>query len=403
MAINLDAMTIRRLPLREKPYYVTDEEVPSLQLRVSPNGEKSWSIRYRVGQHQRRLTLGSLKIFSLEKARKHARLEIIKAKTGGDPALQKKAQREAVTVGAFATIYLEKYAKRKKRIASWKSDEQNLTYKILPRWKARAMSSITQAEIVTLLDDIADTAPIQANRIRSLLHTVFNYAIKRGVVSANPVTATDRPGTEISRERCLDASEIRSFWAACDTLDPLLAAYYRLRLATGQRGGEVRAMRWSDVDLDTKVWTIPKEIAKNGREHKVPLNAIAHAIISTVRASVEARRIEGDPPVDASRYVLEGVRRTTQREAASAAFAILPDFRGHDLRRTCATHMAEHGVAQQVLSKILNHSKKSDVTNVYNRFPYEQEKRAALELWSRVLTGILEDRKTSSVVAFAKK
>ena len=54
-----------------------------------------------------------------------------------------------------------------------------------------------------------------------------------------------------------------------------MQAYFRLRLITAQRGCEVAAMKWSHVDLAKKWWTIPSEIAKNGKTHRVPLSTLA--------------------------------------------------------------------------------------------------------------------------------
>jgi integrase len=65
------------------------------------------------------------------------------------------------------------------------------------------------------------------------------------------------------------------------------------------------------------------------------------------------------------------------------------DFRPHDLRRTCATRLAEMGVADSVLKMILNHSLGSDITGVYNQYKYFEERKQALDAWSKRLTVIV--------------
>ena len=97
-----------------------------------------------------------------------------------------------------------------------------------------------------------------------------------------------------SRERELTEDEIRTFWAATETMAPAMQAYFRLRLITAQRGCEVAAMKWSNVDLAKKWWTIPSEIAKNGKTHRVPLSTLAVEIILTPRAHPSSLSLKAD-------------------------------------------------------------------------------------------------------------
>jgi integrase len=69
------------------------------------------------------------------------------------------------------------------------------------------------------------------------------------------------------------------------------------------------------------------------------------------------------------------------------------DFRPHDLRRTCATRLAELGVADVVLKMILNHSLGSDISGVYNQYKYFEERKQALDAWSKRLLLIVTDLK----------
>jgi integrase len=73
------------------------------------------------------------------------------------------------------------------------------------------------------------------------------------------------------------------------------------------------------------------------------------------------------------------------------------DIRGHDLRRTAASLMASGGVPRFVISRILNHSEKKNITSVYDRYSYDAEKRAAMEFWHRQLSAILKSKSASSV------
>ena len=125
------------------------------------------------------------------------------------------------------------------------------------------------------------------------------------------------------------------------TISESHAALLKLRLLTAQRGGEVALMRWQDLDLRSRWWTIPGAFTKNGEPHRVPLVDRAVAIIRARQPDERATR-ETD-------YVFarrDGTAPLDRAMKATGAIARVLgiDFRGHDLRRTAATRMAAAGV-----------------------------------------------------------
>jgi integrase len=152
---------------------------------------------------------------------------------------------------------------------------------------------------------------------------------------------------------------------------------FQICLLTGQRVGEVISMRWSDVDGD--LWTIPD--TKNGRSHRVPLSPQALQRFAELPRRGEYVFASSKRPTGH----LRGYRRAFQRACALAGIA---DACVHDVRRTAASHMASLGVSRSTLGQILNHADRS-VTSVYDRYSYDAEKRAALELWAgHLLTSV---------------
>ena len=351
-----------------------DRVVTGLALRVAPTGTKSWVLLYRQGRRLRRWTLGRYPTLSLADARDRSRAGLRTASAGDDPAQAKRTQRDALTVGELAERYLVEYARPRKR--SWKEDRRLLTHAVLPIWRHQAARDIQRADARALVQAVATRgAPIAANRLRALLHTLFGFAVAHEIVEANPITHVPRPGIERRRDRVLTADEMRTFWSRLDDAPPAMAAALRLRLVTAQRGGEIHDMRWRAVDRATRWWTIPAARSKNGLPHRVPLTDPALNLIDGLSGS------------DPEGYVLAGARGKRQRSQAIARLG-LDDFRGHDLRRTAASHMASAGVPRLVIGKILNHADPS-VTAVYDRHSYDTEKRAALETWATALLAIV--------------
>ncbi len=371
-----------------------DASLPGFMLRVSPSGRKTWCVSYRHDGRRRRYTLGTYPSLSLADAREKASDALRDVAHGKDPAAEKAVRRKAETLGEVAEEYIEKHAKKKKR--SWRKDERAFERDILPNWRHRKASSITRKEVVRLLDDIvARGAPIQANRVLEILRKTYNWAISRDIVTFNPCTGIERPAEERTRERVLTDDEIRAVWTALDEQPAAIAAAFKLRLLTAQRGQEVETMRWEDIDGNW--WTIPGEWSKNGLAHRVPLSSQAVEVLNDLDDSDDragwifrsAKREDG-PRTDLWRAVSD-----IRKEAKV-------DFVPHDLRRTAASKMTgDLGVNRLVVSKILNHVE-TGVTAVYDRHSYDREKRQALDAWGQRIAEIVAAKKADTKVVLLR-
>ena len=186
----------------------------------------------------------------------------------------------------------------------------------------------------------------------------------------------------------LNDAEIRAVWGAFSTdLSPTMGAAFKVRLLTGQRGGEVLGMEWNHLDLTTKWWEIPGSLTKNGEPHRVPLVPTTLKLLRSQRGQVPA----DVPWVFANELGTGSVHHRAKKVAAQLSRALGFTFRGHDLRRTAATGMAEVGVSVGTIAKVLNHvDRGARATRVYDRYSYDNEKRQALDAWARRLDAILK-------------
>lgn len=393
MSRQLTARRLAALKAGPRQYDVLDGTVPGLMLRVNLDGSKRWTLRYRHGRRQRRMVLGRFPGVGLSKAREKARRELAKVDDGQDPAASKRERREADTFADLAKLYIAQWAQPRKK--SWKDDSRMLESEVLPHLGHRIAREITRRDVRELVEDTARLGhPIMANRVRALLSKVFAFGIGQDIVDVNPVSGVPRPGVERARDRVLSDDEIRRFWRALDAQPLPMCAFYRLRLITAQRGGEVAGMRWADVDLDSGWWVIPSEFSKNKMRHAVPLTAPALEILRALRASAQK-----DTVFVGARS--KRLRAAALREAAEKK-AKMFDFVPHDLRRTAATRMGSAGIPRDVIGYVLNHAEPG-VTKVYDRASRDAEKRVALEAWARELTRILEDKpQPADVLPFAR-
>jgi integrase len=376
--------------------------VSGLELRINPDGAKSWSLRYRVNGQQRRLKLGAYPRVSLAKARTAANVELRKVDGGIDPQGERQAAKRAIemaqkdTIEALSEAYIERHAKPHKK--SWRDDQSMLRNEILPAWKSRAVSGITRRDCRELIQAIADRpAPIYANRILSLLSRLFRFAVEDELIQSSPAVHLRKPGAEASdrtdREaKAYSADEVQTIWAATEDLAAPLRAIYRLGLLTGQRPGEITGMEWGEVDAAW--WTIPGARTKNGREQRVYLSQTALDELDRVpRVDKEPRVFRG--------YL--GIRQQSEQNAIVFANVRRREKPRHALRDTVATGLAECGVAIEDISKTLNHVHGSRITAIYNAYGYDKEKRLALTKWERRLLAIIEQRATTKVRSFGKR
>lgn len=374
----------------------------------SPDGRKSWFVFYRFGGQLKRLTIEpNYPALKLRDARDQAREAIQAIRRGEDPAAAKQQaqaaaraeppkERKPDTIENVVELFVKRHLEAKHRAPRYIAETRRLfELHVLPRWRGRELSSITCRDVIEMLDAIADRGtPIAANRTRAALSALCNFAIRRGTIDASPVALTERPGAETKRERVLTSAEIAAVWTAAGELAYPFAPYFRMLLATAQRREEVARMRWADIDLAEKIWTLPGSMTKAGRAHVVPLSPLSLRLLqdcpctgAQVFSSGAERRRRGnsgdgerrDAPISGYAYG----KRLLERKIAAGGQALEP-WTIHDLRRTAATQMAKLGIARFTLGRILNHADQS-VTGIYDRHEYLTEKRQALDTWGEYL------------------
>jgi integrase len=182
----------------------------------------------------------------------------------------------------------------------------------------------------------------------------------------------------------LNDNEIRALWRATDEIGYPYGALFRLLLTTGQRKSEVAEARWSEIDLDKKLWTIPAERMKGDAAHVVPLSDAAINVLSTLPRFERGDclfSVNGTKPVNGFAKV---------KSALDRAMKVEQPFCTHDLRRTMRTGLsAIPGISDLVRELVIGHTKPG-LHKVYDQHAYLDEKRHALDAWAARLQAIVE-------------
>jgi integrase len=388
-----------------------DSHLPGFGLRVAGSGRKTWVAMYRVNGQLVRETVGTLALIpSVAEARDRARESMHKARAGKNPVAERRERELAAiraeelpdTFRAVATRYLERYAKKNTKPTTWRELQRQLEVDVFPKWGDRPIASLKRQDVTVLLEAIADRgSPVQANRTLARLKTLFKWLLDEELIPADPTARVRKVVKETARDRTLADREVGLFWRGCDKLGWPFGSMYKLLLLTAQRRDEVGSLEWSEIDFDQNVWTIPREKAKNDRAHEVHLSALAMEILDSlprvggryVLTTTGARPVSGfsKSKERLDRHMLHLFRAELAEAGYEPYRAAIDDWILHDLRRTAATGMARLNIPPHVVDRILNHVSGAirGVAAVYNRHAYLDERRAALEAWSRHVESIV--------------
>jgi integrase len=430
-------------PDPKKRLELPDADVRGLYLIIQPqpSGVKSWCYRYRVGKPSKpcKLTLGTYVYvrtdnkgpelggaLSLDDARELARDAATDLAKGVDPAARKRALKIAPPapkedgdrlvdiVAKFDARYL-----KVKKVAGLRDRAEYLrilNQQVLPLWGERPIAEIKKRDVNDLLDTLRDRGLTGGvNKTFAVVRKLFNWAVSRDMIEVSPCGGIEAPAPIVRRDRVLTSDELRWFWQACEKIGWPFGPLFKVLLLTGQRREEVGSMTAAEVS--DGLWTLPGARTKNGKPHDVPLSAVVLAILGSLppintragfrfctggRKGPKTGEIVEKPVSGFSRAkcILDRKMLEIAREETGNPALKIPEWRLHDLRRTCATGLQRLGVRFEVTEAVLNHQSgsKSGVAGIYQRHDWKEEKRAALETWSRFIISVVNDRPTDNVI-----
>ena len=263
-----------------------------LTLRVDARGNKRWIQRLTIRGKQRNLGLGTWPEVSLADARELALANWRAAREGRDPIAEKRVTRPGVAP-SFEEVAQRVLALRRptwsndKHAAQW---ESSLTTYVLPVIGRVPVDAVTTTDVLAVLEPIWNAKAETATRVRQRIEVVFDYATAAGWRTDNPATAIRRV---LPRQRgqkkhhtAMPHRELPAFIQALrvSPADKLTQLGLEFLILTAARSGEVRFMKWNEVDVETATWTVPASRMKARKEHRVPLSQRALAILEEVRS-----------------------------------------------------------------------------------------------------------------------
>lgn len=377
----LKAIQIKTLP----PGNHSDGD--NLYLRVKDTGARSWVFRYKVDGRAFELGLGSIAVRSLQEAR-HLAADMKRAIFRGQnpksiltPKLQQKK-----TFQEYANELIE----HKK--AGWRNAKHaqqwhnTLIQYVCPAIGRKPVSEVSVDDLKRILKPIWNTKTETASRVRMRIEAILDYGyLTEGLERSNPARwkgCLDKifpPRKKVQAVQHFNAIHYKNLAAVMDQLrlrDTMTAFCLRWIMLTACRSGEARKMVWSDVDIESRVWSIPKDKAKTGVMHRIPLNDECLQILAQVKSfnvnsEVVFSNKLGNPFSDVA---LSKLLKSVSYPTATV----------HGLRSSFRDWCAESNVSMEVSETALAHSLK-EVQAAYRRSDLFELRRVLMEDWGRYL------------------
>lgn len=370
-------------------YTVWDSDLKGFGLRVSPQGTKTYIVRYRAGGGRtgtlRQLVIGRHGVITADEARDEARKVLASATKGADPQADRAKVRADITVAELCDLYLEQGVAMKKP-STLITDKSRIERHIKPILGGKRVNAVTLTDIERWMQDVATgrtaskikpslaqvkagQAPKDAERRRlndpvakggkgtatrtaGLLGGIFEFAVKRKIRPDNPVRGLQRY-RDRKMERFLSPAELTALgeaMAASDAAGGNRSATRILRLLalTGARRGEIEQLKWSEVDSDFGCLRL--EDSKTG-QRIVPIGRVALEVIEAVPKAKVSPYVFPSATDPAKPF---GQLQKTWRIVRKAAG--LDDVRIHDLRHSFASSGVASGQGLIVLGKLLGHA-----------------------------------------------
>jgi len=374
---------------------IFDESTPGLGLRVSSNNVRTWFVVDRLGGKVVRITLGRL-----PRAPRHPGIGLAEARQKalgyrrdisngidprGAPAAPTKPQWP--TFEKVAARFIEEWAKPRTR--SWEETERIFERLVTPHWGEKPVGEITRGEVGALLDRVAtENGPIMSNRVLSATGKLFSWWQIQDETFTSPVIKGMARGVVVKRDRVLTKDELRQVWAAAG--NDIFGSILKVLMLTARRREEVAELRWEEIDPNAPggpLWILPAARHKNGKPDSIPLTPDVWEIIQAQNKWEKCPYVfspDGEKP-----FRNFGRRK----DKLDTVLNFSTPWTTHDLRRTSRTLLAELGVSDEIGERVVGH-KKGGVLEIYNRYAYVPEKRAALENLAKLFSRIINNEES---------
>lgn len=372
MKVKFTQTMIASIPVPEKRTDYRDNVVQGLTLRAEPSGRKSWYLDYKFDGRRRWWFIGHAAYISLAEARREAQAFLGILAKGKDPLAVPEPE---LTCGLLREEYYAPWV-----IENRKSGGETVKglKRYFTRFDERPAASLTVGDMELWRREMRETRKLKAatlNRAATYLTAMLNWAVRRKLISANPLEELDHLKETDSRKswRFLSKDEIavlkealrardaavRARAVPCIYAEPMGGAFADplepmalVALNTGVRWGTLVSLRWLNVDLAHGTLYIDADSTKAEAAQTLPLNSSALDVLKKWRGEAPgAAPVSLVFPAPAG-GMFYNVNKAWYRLLADSG---LGHLRWHDLRHTFASQLVIAGIPLNTVRELLGH------------------------------------------------
>ncbi|NQW11057.1 MAG: integrase arm-type DNA-binding domain-containing protein [Alphaproteobacteria bacterium] len=390
-------LSARQVQTMKRPGMFADGN--GLYLQITRSGGKTWVFRFTMDGKRRDMGLGSAGIVTLAEARQKALDAKKRVVAGIDPieARRSVAAAQAVEIARTMTFQQCASAYIEAMRSGWKSEKHagqwtaTLETYAFPTIGALPVGSVDTNLVVQVLEPLWNTKTETASRLRGRIESVLNYAKVRGYRDGeNParwrghldhILPAKSDVMQVQHHPALPYAEMPAFWQSLQAQQGLGARALELAILTAGRTGEVLGAAWTEIDLETKMWTVPAHRMKVKVEHRVPISDPAGDLLRRLR---EVRRTGCE-------LVFEG--QSKGRPLSNMAMTMVlrrmkVPATAHGFRSTFRTWVAETTrFPDAVAEAALAHTLSDKVVAAYQRGDLFDKRRALMDAWAGFCIG----------------
>lgn len=371
---------------REKDFTLHDGD--GLFLLVKTTGKKLWRFRYQRPNSDSRtnLSLGSYPALTLATARQIRDQHLTTLAQGMDPQQQQELaseQRQIELDSIFSTVAANWFQIKSKSVTEdyakdiWRSLDKD----VFPAIGSIPVQEIKARTIVEALEPIKARGALETvSRLVQRVNEIMIYAVNTGLIDANPASGVGMAFEKPKKQNMptLRPEELPKLMRSLSmsNLSVSTRCLIHWQLLTLVRPSEASGARWAEIDLNTKLWTIPAERMKAKREHIVPLSPQALEVLEIMKPiSVHREHLfpsRGNPKLPMN---------SQTANAALKRIGYGGKLVAHGLRSIASTAMNEAGFNSDIIESALAHVEKNEVRRAYNRSTYIEQRKKLMNWW----------------------
>ncbi len=378
-----------------------------LYLQVSETGAKSWVFCYMLNKRERQMGFGEANTVSLAEARlKMAecrkllvdKIDPIDARK----AVRNKARQDEankITFEECAKAYIDAHIKSWRNTAhinQWPGFFKNHVY---PTIGNTAVSDINIELVLKVLEPLWNTKTVTGKRVRQRIEKVLDWAKVRGYRHGeNParwrgnldhLLAPPSKIWKVKHFNALPHVEVGEFVQTLRKQPGLDGCALEFAILTATRTSETLGAKWSEMDFQNKVWVIPAERMKSGKEHRIPLSDQIIAVMERAKKLTKYTTwIDGTWKQAESEFIFSG-RKRIKPLSNMTMLALLrrmerQDITVHGFRSTFRDWVAERtNFPREVAEAALAHAVENKVEAAYFRSDLFDKRRKLMEAWGK--------------------